>query len=302
MSRDIVITCAVTGGADTLKLNPAVPVAPSEIARECLEAAEAGAAVVHIHVRDPETGRASMNSELYAEVFERIREKNEEILINLTTGAGARFDPGDPDPARPAATTNFRSPEERVRHIEMLRPDICSLDIGTMNFGSTVFVNTGDHIARMAQRIRAAGVKPELEVFDLGHLRQAVHLLDTGMFERPPLLQLCMGIPWGAPATIDAIQAMARHLPKDAMWSAFGISQHQRPIVAMAVLLGGNVRVGLEDNLYLDKGVLAPGNAALVEQAVAIIHSLGHRVASPARARDLFALPARQDVRAEQAS
>lgn len=296
MSRDIVITCAVTGGADTPKLNPAVPVTPADIARECLEAAAAGAAVVHIHVRDPQTGRASMKSELYAEVVGRIREKNEEVLINLTTGAGARFDPGDPDPAVPAETTNFRSPDERVRHIELLKPDICSLDIGTMNFGGTVFVNTAAHITRMAERIRAAGVKPELEVFDLGHLRQAVHLLETGLFERPPLLQLCMGVPWGAPATVDAIQTMARDLPQGAAWSAFGISQHQRPMAAMAMLLGGNVRVGLEDNLYLEKGVLAPGNAALVEQAVKLVHSLGHAVASPDRARGIFSLPCRQPV------
>lgn len=292
MPREIVITCAVTGGADTTKLNPAVPVTPAEIARECLEAASAGAGVVHIHVRDPKTGRPSMDFDLYAEVVERIREKNEDVLINLTTGAGARFDPGDPDPGVPAETTNFRSPQERVRHVELLRPDICSLDIGTMNFGGTVFVNTADHITSMAGRIRAAGVKPELEVFDLGHLRQAVHLLESGLFERPPLLQLCMGIPWGAPATIDAMQTMVRHLPADAVWSAFGISQHQRPIAAAAILLGGNIRVGLEDNLYLDKGVLAPGNASLVEQAVKIVHSLGHAVASPSRARAIFSLPA----------
>lgn len=290
MSRDVVITCAVTGGADTPKLNPAVPVRPREIAREALEAAGAGAAVVHIHVRDPESGAPSMKYELYAEVVERIREKNGEVLINLTTGAGARFDPGEPDPSVPAATTNFHSPEARVAHVEKLRPDICSLDIGTMNFGTTVFVNTGAHVERMAARIRAAGVKPELEVFDLGHLRQAAHLLAQGHFEHPPLLQLCIGIPWGAPATIDVMQTMVRHLPAGAAWSAFGISQHQRDMAAAAIMLGGNIRVGLEDNLYLQRGVLAPGNAALVEQAVAIVNALGHRVAAPARAREIFAL------------
>jgi uncharacterized protein (DUF849 family) len=288
MSRDIVITCAVTGGADTPKLNPAVPVTPSEIAREALEAAAAGAAVVHCHVRDPATGGPSMKREYYAEVVERIREKNGEVLINLTTGAGARFQPGDPDPAIPGSATNFQPPEVRVAHVEELRPDICSLDIGTMNFGATVFVNTGAHVERMAQRIRKAGVRPELEVFDLGHLRQAVHLLDQGHFERPPLMQLCMGIPWGAPATMDAMQAMVSHLPPDAVWSAFGISQHQRPMAAAAILLGGNIRVGLEDNLYLERGVLAPGNAALVEQAVAIVDALGRRVATPVRAREIF--------------
>ncbi len=293
MSRDVVITCALTGGADTPKLNPAVPVKPADIAREALEAAAAGAAIVHIHVRDPDTGAPSMDRALYAEVVDRIRERNGDVLINLTTGAGARFDPGEPDPSVPAATTNFHAPETRVAHVEELRPDICSLDIGTMNFGSTVFVNTGTHVERMARKIRAAGVKPELEVFDLGHLRQAVHLIGQGLFETPPLLQLCMGIPWGAPATVDAIQTMVRHLPAGAVWSAFGISQHQRAMAAQAILLGGNIRVGLEDNLYLEKGVLAPGNAALVEQAVAIVEALGHRVATPDRAREIFALGAR---------
>lgn len=290
MARDIVITCALTGGADTTKLNPAVPVTPADIAREALEAASAGAAVVHIHVRDPETGGPSMEMAHYAEVVERIREKNEKVLINLTTGAGARFDPGDENPAAPTETTNFRSPQARVAHIEAVRPDICSLDIGTMNFGSTVFVNIGRHIEVMAETIRTVGVKPELEVFDLGHLRQAVSLLDQGIFERPPLMQLCMGIPWGAPATMAALETMVRHLPSDAVWSAFGISQHQRPIAAAAILHGGHVRVGLEDNLYLERGVLAPGNAALVEQATALITALGDRVATPDRARELFFL------------
>ncbi|MEM9684361.1 MAG: 3-keto-5-aminohexanoate cleavage protein, partial [Pseudomonadota bacterium] len=201
---------------------------------------------------------------------------------------GARFDPGDPDPGIPAPTTNFRTPAERVVHIEELKPQISSLDIGTLNFGGTVFVNTEKHITEIARRIRRANVKPELEVFDLGHLRQAVHLVEQDLFDAPPLFQLCLGIPWGAPATVDALMSMQRHLPPNALWSAFGISNNQRPIAALSVVLGGHVRVGLEDNLYLERGVLAPGNAALVQQAVAIIDSLGHKVATPASARELF--------------
>lgn len=290
MSRTIVVTCAVTGAADSVDHNPAVPVTPEEIADECLQAANAGAAVVHIHVRDPETGKGSMKLELYQEVVERIRGRNTDVIINLTTGAGARFDPGDPDPSVPAESTNFRSPDERVRHVEDLKPEICSLDIGTLNFGSTVFVNTSEHVTRIADKARASGAKPELEVFDLGHMRQAVALYEQGLFEEPPLFQICLGIPWGAPATIETLQIMCSQLPESANWSAFGISQHQRPMTALTVLLGGHVRVGLEDNLYLERGVLAPGNAALVDQATAIIEALGHQVATPDQARVIFSL------------
>jgi uncharacterized protein (DUF849 family) len=290
MARKVVVTCAVTGSGDTTRINPAVPVAPADIAREGLAAADAGAAVLHIHVRDRETHQASMDGALYAEVVERIRARNRDVVINLTTGTGARFDPGAPDPAQPGPGTTLSPPEARVRHIEQLRPDVCSLDVGTLNFGRTVFVNTPDHLAAMAARIRAAGVKPEIEVFDTGHIRQARHMLDQGELDRPPLFQICLGIPWGAAATPETMLFMRDLLPPDAVWSAFGISRDQFRMVAQSVLLGGHVRVGLEDNLYLDRGVLAPGNAALVERAVSIVRTLGEDIATPAEARALFGL------------
>jgi uncharacterized protein (DUF849 family) len=248
--------------------------------------------VVHIHVRDPDTHAASMDGALYAEVVERIRARDRDVVVNLTTGTGARFDPGIPDPAQPGPGTTLAAPEARVRHIEALRPDLCSLDVGSLNFGRTVFVNTPDHLAAMAARIRAAGVTPEIEVFDSGHIRQAKHMLDQGELDRPPLFQICLGIPWGAAATPETLLFMRSQLPADAVWSAFGISRDQFRMVAQAVLLGGHVRVGLEDNLYLERGVLAPGNAALVERAVAVIRTLGEDVASPAEARGLFGLAA----------
>lgn len=290
MTRKVVVTCAVTGSGDTPRLSPAVPVTPAEIAQEALAAADAGAAVVHIHVRDPRTRAASMDEALYAEVVERIRARNRDVVINLTTGPGARFQPGSPDPAQPGAGTTLTTPEARVRHVEALRPDLCSLDVGSMNFGGHVFVNTPDHLAAMAARIRAAGVKPEIEVFDTGHVRQARHMIDRGELDRPPLFQICLGIPWGAAATPESMLFMRGLLPPDAIWSAFGISRDQFPMVAQAVLLGGHVRVGLEDNLYLERGTLAPGNAALVERAVGIVRAVGADAATPDEARALFGL------------
>jgi uncharacterized protein (DUF849 family) len=290
MARKVVVTCALTGSGDTTRLNPAVPVAPADIAREGLEAAAAGAAVLHIHVRDPRTHQASMDGALYAEVVERIRAANREVVVNLTTGTGARFDPGTPDPAQPGPGTTLATPEARVRHVETLRPELCSLDVGSLNFGRHVFVNTPDHLAAMAARIRAAGVKPEIEVFDTGHIRQALAMLAQGELDRPPLFQICLGIPWGAAATPESMLFMRDLLPPDAVWSGFGISRDQFRMVAQAVLLGGHVRVGLEDNLYLERGVLAPGNAALVERAVGMVRALGEEVASPAEARAIFGL------------
>jgi uncharacterized protein (DUF849 family) len=290
MPRKVVVTCAVTGSGDTTRISPHVPVTPEQIAREGLAAAEAGAAVLHIHVRDPQTGGPSMDLALYAEVVDRIRAKNREVVVNLTTGAGARFDPGAPDPAQPGPGTTLSRPEDRVHHIEALRPDLCSLDVGSLNFGGNVFINTPAHLSAMATRIRASGVKPELEVFDTGHIRQALQMLADGELDRPPLFQLCLGIPWGAAATPETLLFMRDLLPPDATWSAFGIARDQFRMVAQAVLAGGHVRVGLEDNLYLDRGVLAPGNAALVERAVGIVRTLGEEVATPAEARVLFCL------------
>jgi uncharacterized protein (DUF849 family) len=288
VSRNVMISCALTGAADSTGINPAVPVKPADIAREAVEAAGAGASVVHIHVRDPKTGKASMDNGLYREVVDRIRQTGIDVLINLTTGPGARIAIGADDPLDLGPATTLTKPENRVAHVQELKPDICSLDIGSFNFGPNIFVNTPKHVTAMANLIRDAGVKPELEVFDLGGLRQARALVEGGHVNSPYLFQLCLGIPWAADASAEIMTTMRNQLPSEAIWSAFGISRHNFPMMAEAVILGGHVRVGLEDNLYLSKGVLAPGNAALVERAVTIIESLGESVATPSEARKLL--------------
>ncbi len=291
MKRQVIVTCAITGGGDTIGKHPAIPVTPEQIATSALEAAKAGAAIVHIHVRNPQTGKPSTEFELYREVTERIRAANDDVILNLTTGAGARFVPSKENPAVGGTGTNMMTPAARVRHVEKLRPEICSLDIATMNFGEFAFVNTPEYIRNMALAIAAAGVLPELEVFDVGHLRLALHLLEAGAVKTPVLFQICLGVPWGAPATSEMMIFLRGLLPKDCVWTGFGIGAQQFPMVAQAVLLGGHVRVGLEDNLYLERGVLAPGNAALVEKAVKILSVLDAVPASPADARRILGLP-----------
>src|SRR5215213_9765746 len=251
MARKVMISCAVTGSADTPGRNPAVPVTPEQIANSCLDAAKAGAAIVHIHVRDPKTTKPSMDKALYRETVERIREKNSDVLINLTTGPGARFFHGDKDPSKPSADSVLRGPAERVQHVMEIKPEICSLDMGSLNMGDRVFVNTPTHLKAMALAIKDAGVTPELEVFETGNL-----------------------------------------LPPGCTWFAFGISLWQFPMVAQAVLLGGHPRVGMEDNIYLEKGKLAPSNAALVEKAGKIIQILGEEIATPADARAMLGVGA----------
>lgn len=290
MADRTIVTCAITGSFDTPKKNPAVPVSPKAIAESALEAAAAGAATVHIHVRDPETGAPSMELALYREVVERIRERNEGVILNLTTGAGGRFVPGEADPAVAAPGTTFVPPEARTRHVTALRPEICTLDVATMNFGEHLFLNTPSHLRVMAQAIRAAGTKPEIEVFDLGHIELAKHLVAEGHLARPPLFQLCLGIPWGAPATPETLVAMRSRLPEDAVWSAFGIGRAEFPLLAVAAGMGGHVRVGLEDNLYLSRGQLAPGNAALVEKAVSLLAHIDREPATPDEARRILGL------------
>jgi uncharacterized protein (DUF849 family) len=294
MSRKVIVSCAVTGSADTPSRNPAVPVTPRDIAGSAIDAARAGAAIVHIHVRDPETTRPSMDPALYREVVERIRSSGTDVLINLTTGPGARFIPGSDDPLKPAKGSTLSLPAERVRHVIELRPDICSLDMGSMNMGNQVFMNTPPHLEAMAVSIRDAGIMPELEVFEAGHLLLAKQLIETGHIKPPGLFQICLGISWGQPATPEALIYMRSLLPADCVWFSFGISLHQFPIAAQTTLLGGHVRVGLEDNLYLGKGKLAPSNAALVEKAAKIINILGDEVAKPAEARQMLGLEARK--------
>jgi uncharacterized protein (DUF849 family) len=290
MQRKVMISCAVTGSADSPGKNPAVPVTPAQIAQSSIDAAKAGAAIVHIHVRDPQTTRPSMEFAHYREVVERIRSSGTDVLINLTTGPGARFVPGAEDPQKPGPGTSLMRPADRVRHVVELRPDICSLDMGSMNMGGRVFINTPEHLQTMAVAIRDAGVLPELEVFETGHLLLAKRMIETGHVKAPGMFQICLGIAWGQPATPEAMTYMRNLIPAGSPWFAFGISLHQFPMVAQAVLLGGHARVGLEDNLYLEKGKLAPSNAALVEKAARIVEVLGDNLATPADAREILGL------------
>ena len=292
MQRKVMISCAVTGSADTPGRNPAVPVTPQQIAQSAIDAAKAGAAIVHVHVRDLQTTRPSMELALYREVVERIRDSETDVLINLTTGPGARFVPGKEDPEKPGPGTTLRLPAERVRHVLELKPDICSLDMGSLNMGPHVFINTPSHLEAMAVAIRDAGVLPELEVFETGHLLLAKRMIETGHIKPPGMFQICLGIAWGQPASPEAMSYMRNLLPASSPWFAFGISLHQFPMAAQAVLLGGHPRVGLEDNLYLEKGKLAPNNAALVEKAGKVIELLGDNIATPSDARQMLGLQA----------
>lgn len=294
MNTEIIVTCAVTGAGDTVGKHPSVPVTPKQIADAALEAARAGAAVAHIHVRDPETGKGSRDPALYREVVERIRGSNTDVIINLTAGMGGDFELGVRDPKIAGPNTDLVGALERLVHVEELLPEICTLDCGTLNFGDgdMIYISTPHQLRIGAKRIQELGVKPELEIFDTGHLWFTKQLLAEGLLDTRPLFQLCLGIPWGAPADTTTMKAMVDNLPPGAIWAGFGIGRAQMPMVAQAVLLGGNVRVGLEDNLYLGKGVFA-SNGQLVEKAIAIIELLGARPLAPAEARKKLGLKAR---------
>ncbi len=285
-----ILSCAVTGNITTRQQHPALPVTPREIAEACIDAAKAGAAIAHIHVRDPETGAPSMALPLYREVVERIRESGVDVLVNLTTGPGGRFVPSADDPKIAAPGTTLLPPERRVEHIVALRPDVCSLDLNTMWSGSAVVINTPANVARMARLIREAGAKPELEVFDSGDIHLAHQLLADGELDSPPLFQIVLGVRYGFASTPATLAYARSLLPPDAMWAAFGIGRMEFPMLAQAFLLGGHVRVGLEDNIYIAKGKLAPSNAALCEKAVRIIRDLGGEVASAEEARSILGL------------
>jgi uncharacterized protein (DUF849 family) len=284
-ARKTIITCAVTGNLTKPEQHPGLPITPRQIADSALDAARAGAAVVHIHVRDPETGRPSMDVALYREVIERIRDVDRTLVINLTTGPGGRFVPSDDDPKRAAPGTTLLPPEQRVLHIAELRPDICSLDLNTMNSGGDVVINTPKNVRRMAHAIRAAGVKPELEIFDSGDLHLALDLIRDGTLDGPGLWTFVMGVKSGFAATPETLLYARNFLPPGAAWSAFGIGRAEFPMVAQAWLAGGHVRVGLEDNIYIAKGVLADSNAALVARARTIVESMGGEIATAAEAR-----------------
>jgi len=291
MNYEVIITCAVTGAGDTLDKHPGVPVTPEQVADAAIEAAKAGAAIAHLHVRDPETGKGSRDPELFREAVERVRDSDTDVVINLTAGMGGDWVPSDGDPSVGGPGTDMIGPDERLVHVEALRPEICSLDCGTMNFsnGNDIYISTPGYLRTMAERIKAWGVKPELEVFDLGHIRFARQMIEEGLIEAPAMFQLCLGLTWGAGADTDTMKAMRDALPDDVNWASFGISRMQMPMAAQSVLLGGNVRVGLEDNIYLDRGVLA-SNGQLVERAVEIVERLGARVLTPQEARDKLGL------------
>lgn len=292
-SRDVFITCAVTGSADTAGRSDNVPVTPREIADACVEAANAGAAISHIHVRDPESGKAARRIELYEEVVNHIKSAGVDMVINLTAGMGGDLTLGSvkqPLPPDPEGTDMIGA-DARLEHVTRLRPEICTLDCGTMNFGEGDYVmtNTPAMLKAMAAAIQSAGVRPEVEIFDTGHLVLAKWLHQQGLLDDPVMVQLCMGIPWGAPDDINTLMALTGNLPSDWHFSAFSIGRNQLPYAALAVLAGGNIRVGLEDNIWLDKGVAAT-NGALVERAITIAEGMGSRVLSPADVREKLKL------------
>lgn len=296
MNWDVFITCAVTGAGGTTDKSEHVPVTPSQIAVAAVEAARAGAAVVHIHVRDPSTGAGSRDPVLYREVVERVRAANVDVVLNLTAGMGGDLVLGGTERPLPLARgTDMAGAEERLVHVAELLPEICTLDCGSMNFGEgdAVMTNSPAMLRAMAARVQQLGVRPEIEVFDTGHLVLARQLVQEGLIESPVLIQLCMGIPYGAPDDPTTLLAMVQNLPPGAVFSAFSIGRMQLPYVAMAALAGGNVRVGLEDNLYLSRGVKAT-NGQLVERAVAILQGMGARVLAPREVRERLRLRQRR--------
>jgi uncharacterized protein (DUF849 family) len=293
LNRNVIITCAVTGSGETVGKTPHLPITPKQIARAAVDAAKAGAAIAHIHVRDPETGAPSRDLELFKEVVDRIRDQDTDVVINLTTGMGGDLylgpddDPTDFDPE----ATDCVGQVERMRHVETLLPEICSLDCGSFNYDTPnyVYVSSIGMLRTGARRLQKIGVKPELEVFDLGQIWFARQMLAEGLLDQSPLFQLCMGIKWGAEGTTRNMQTMVDNLPEGANWAGFGIGANETPIVAQAALLGGHARVGLEDNLYLEKGVYAT-NAQLVERARSLLEMMGSSVQTPQEARKTLGL------------
>ncbi|MCV9993713.1 3-keto-5-aminohexanoate cleavage protein [Paeniglutamicibacter sp. ZC-3] len=291
MSRKVIVTCALTGAGDTTSRSEHVPVSPDQIAADAIAAARAGASVVHIHVRDIATGQGSRDVALYREVVRQVKASDVDPVINLTAGMGGDLfiDPANPTVHMPG--TDLVSGLERLAHVEELRPEICTIDCGSLNFGegSQLYVSTPDMLREGAARIRDLGVKPEMEIFDTGNLWFANVMVEEGLIAPPPLYQICMGIPYGAPTNPGLLQAMVNMLPDGAQWTSFAIGRNQMPWVAQSVLLGGHVRVGLEDNLYLSRGVKAT-NAQLTERAITIVESMGHSVATPDEAREILKL------------
>jgi len=281
----IIITCAVTGNLTKPEQTPYLPITPEQIADACLGAAEAGAAIAHIHVRDPASGAPSMEIELYEDVVARIRKKNTQLILNITTGPGGRFVPSHDEPRVAAAGTTLMNPEKRVAHIERLKPDICTLDLNTMNSGGQVVINTPANVRRMAKIIRACGVKPEIELFDSGDIAMMHDLLKDGTLSGPQLTSFVMGVSYGFQPSPETVLYARNLLPVDAQFTAIGIGRTMFTTVAQSYLAGGHARVGLEDGVYLERGVLAESNALMVEKARHILQDLGAQIATPQQAR-----------------
>ncbi len=296
MNSKVIVTCAVTGSGDTVDKHPAIPVTAQQIGDAALQAADAGAAIVHCHVRDVETRRGVRDVGLYRQVVEHIRSQNTDVIINLTAGMGGDLMIGDGERPRDfdEELTDLVGPVERLLHVAELRPEICTLDCGSLNFGDThsVVIQTPIQLREQAKLIRSYGVKPEMEIFDSGNLWFAKQLCAEGLVEDPPMFQLCLGIPWGAPVNTQTMTYMVSQLPDGCVWAGFGIGRWEMPMVAQAVVLGGHVRVGLEDNLYLEKGVYA-SNGSLTERAIQIVELIGAKVASPDEARNILGLEQR---------
>ncbi|MDR7300139.1 BKACE family enzyme [Haloactinomyces albus] len=295
MNNEVIVTAALTGAGDTAGKSEHVPVTPEQIATSAVDAANAGAAVVHVHVRNVETTQGSRDVSLYREVAQRVRESGVDVVINLTAGMGGDLFIDQEDPLKPIDGTDLVNGLDRLPHVEELLPDICTMDCGSLNFGdgSQLYISTPDMLRAGARRIQELGVKPEMEIFDTGQLWLATKLIDEGLIDAPALFQLCMGIPYGAPADPGVLQAMVNMLPEGSNWASFSIGRNQLPWVAQSALLGGHVRVGLEDNLYLSKGVKAT-NAQLVERAVGIVEGMGATIATPDQARHKLGLAPRR--------
>jgi uncharacterized protein (DUF849 family) len=292
MARKTILSVAVTGNQTTLQQHPGLPCTPEQIATACIDAAKAGAAITHIHVRYPD-GRPSMELEHYREAVDRIRSSNVDVIINLTTGPGQRFIPSDADPKVAAPGTTLTTPMRRVEHILALKPELCSLDLNTMWSGASAVINSPKSITTMAKAMKEAGSKPELEVFDSGDIQLAKTLIEQGVIDKPPLFQIVMGIQYGFEISPQTLVYAKSLLPEGAHWAAFGIGRMAFPSLAQSFLLGGHVRVGLEDAVFIRKGVLAPSNAAMAEKAVRIIDELGGEVATPKEAREILGLRAK---------
>ncbi len=289
MNESVILTCAVTGGSDVIDKHPGLPVTPDQIATAAIESAKAGAAIAHIHVRDPETGLPDRSLELYKETAKLIRDSDTDVILNITTGMGGDLIPSEENPAIAGPGSDMISPALRVQHILAIRPEICTLDCGSFNYSSTAYIATMQMLRESALRIQQAGVRPEVEAFELGHIWQAKQLIKENLLDKKALFQLCMGIPYGAEGTTRNVVTMFDALPRGVAWGAFGVGKQEMPMLALSVIMGGNARVGLEDNLYLDKGILAT-NEQLVVRAKEIIERLGSKLATPSEARKKLCL------------